>query len=522
MFAEAAHYLGVARGIAEFQLAPRTGDVAGAIRRQREEREAHFLTLARGVLGQPDHIYRRLFDWAGCSYGDLENELKGKGAERTLRRLREAGVYVSNNEFRGRKEIVRGGKRFEAKSGAFLNPEGQGAIRSLTSGSGGQRFQVRRKLEMLRHVEGYHSLNVEEFDLANRECVLLASILPSSWPLLQTVRHQRAGAPISKWFAPGVEGTKASQYLGATRFICAQSYLIGKRLPFPEVLGADGFERVARYVAEAKRRRPVQLRSSVSFGARVAKAALESGVDISGTLFQVSGEPLTAAKRQVMESTGSVVVAQYHATELSAIGFGCRWMAEGNRAHLIDDANLFFTDEKAGAGRGPLFVTSGATFVPNVLINLEMDDTVTLAPANCDCAFSRAGFRTEVRDIFSYSKITGQGMMIQSQELLALLEERMPGRFGGIAGDYQLCEEDREGQTQMVLRVSPRTGVTDLQMIRDYFLAQIRMVYGGHLSHRVWSYTGGFSVVREEPVATATGKVQSIRLIGQSIRGSGL
>ncbi len=521
MFAEAAHYLGVARGIAEFQLAPRTGDVEGAIQRQREERETHFLTLARGVLGQPDHIYRRLFDWAGCSYGDLENEVRGKGAERTLRRLREAGVYVSNHEFRGRKEIVRGGRRFEAKAGAFLNPDGQGAWRSVTSGSGGKRFQVRRKLEMLRHVEGYHTLNVREFDLGNRECVLLASILPSSWPLLQAVRHQREGAPVAKWFAPGITGAKASQYLAATRFICGQSYLLGKGLPFPEMLGADGFARVARYMEQAKRRRPVQLRSSVSFGARVAKAALEAGLDISGTLFQVSGEPLTAAKRQVMESTGSLVVAQYHATELSAIGFGCREMADGNRAHLIDDANLFFTDESAGLGRGRLFATTGATFVPNVLINLEMDDTVTLAPAGCDCAFSRAGFTTEVRDIFSYSKITGQGMMIQSHELLALLEERLPGRFGGIAGDFQLCEEEREGQTQMVLRVSPRTGIVDLQRVNDYFFEQIRMVYGGHLSHRVWSYTGGLSVVREEPVATATGKVHAIRLIGQTVGGNG-
>jgi hypothetical protein len=191
-------------------------------------------------------------------------------------------------------------------------------------------------------------------------------------------------------------------------------------------------------------------------------------------------------------------------------------MQDGNRVHLIDDTNCLFTSGDDGTGRGPLFATTAAPFPPNILINLELDDTVTLLPSRCGCAFATAGFTTEVRDIFSYSKITGQGMMVQSTDLMALLEERMPGRFGGIAGDYQLSEEEAGAQTQMVLRVSPRTGAQDIDALREHFFAELRNMYGGHLSSRVWSFTDGFSIRLEEPIVTATGKVPSIRLIGST------
>ena len=514
MWSEAKQYLETAAGMASFQRSRRSTDCFDAVRLQRSQRDSNFLALAEYIYGSPGHIYERLFAWAGCELGDLRNQVTRDGLEPTLRRLLSAGVYITNAELRGRKEIVRGGREFPVQAGGFLNPGGRGQIKSFTSGSSGKRFQVEKGLAMQLHLEAYYGLNIEEFGLRDRECVLLASILPSSWPLLYLARHRRWGAPVSKWFAPAVYGGKGAAYKAVTRYICSQSFATGNPVPFPEFLGTQGFLPVARYIAAAKRRRPVHLRSSVSFGARTAKAALDAGLDISGTIFNVSGEPLTEGKREVIEAVGGVMIAQYHATELAAIGFGCQSMRDGNRVHLVDDANCLFVAGPDGEDRGPLFVTTAAPFSPNILINLEMDDTVTMQPAKCDCTFTRAGFTTEVRDIFSYSKVTGQGMMVQAQDLMALLEERMPNRFGGIAGDYQLSEEEAGSQTQMVLRVSPRTGAQDTAAVRDYFFAELRTVYGGHLSARVWSYTDGFSVRLEEPIATATGKVPSVRLIG--------
>jgi len=518
MWSEAKQYLETAAGVAAFQLSKRPEDCYEAVRRQRSRREANFLTLAEYALGTPGHIYQRLFAWAGCELGDLRTQVARDGLELTLRGLLAAGVYITNAEFRGREEIVRGGKQFPVESGGFVNPVGRGRIKTFTSGSGGKRFQVEKGLALVRHVEGYYGLNIEEFGLKDRECVLLGSILPSSWPLVHLARHRRLGAPISKWFAPAVDGGKGHAYKAITRFICAQAFAIGSPIPFPEFLGDDGFLPVARYLAAARRRRPVHVRSSVSFAARTARAALDAGMDISGTIFNVSGEPLTDGKREVIEAAGAVMIAQYHAAELSAIGFGCHAMRDGNRVHLIDDTNCLFTASPDNTGRGTLYATNAATFTPNILINLEMDDTVTILPARCGCVFSRAGFTTEVRDIFSYSKVTGQGMTVQAQDLMALLEERMPRRFGGIAGDYQLSEEEAGSQTQMVLRVSPRTGARDIAALREHFFSELRTLYGGHLSARVWSYTDGFSIRLEEPVATPTGKVPSIRFIGEANR----
>ena len=513
MWSEAKYYIGVAAGLSRLRRSPRVSDPASTIRRQKGQREHYFLQLAERALSTPEHIYQQLFAWAGCTWGDLRTETGRHGLEATLRRLRAAGVYISNREFRGGAEIVRSGRSFPCAPGAFRNTTGDGSFRSVTSGSGGARFQVARNLDMLRHVEMYHQLNCEEFELERRECVLLASILPSSWPLQQLVRHRRAGAPVARWFAPEVDGPHAGQYRGATRLMCAQAYVEGGGIPFPEFIGPDGFAVVARHIANSRRRRGVHLRTSVSFGARVARSAVEQGLDISGTLFNVSGEPLTDAKRRVMEEAGAAVVAQYHATEVSAIGFGCRHMQDGNRVHLIDDANCLFTAGENGSSRGPLFVTTAAPFVPNFLVNLELDDEVTMKPTACDCRFAEAGLTTEVRDIFSYGKVTAQGMMMQSRDLAIALETRLPAQFGGIAGDYQLSEEEAGPQTQIVLRVSPRTGTRDLFAVREQLLEEIRTIYGGALSSRVWSYTDGLTVRLEEPVATPTGKVHTVRLI---------
>ena len=55
-----------------------------------------------------------------------------------------------------------------------------------------------------------------------------------------------------------------------------------------------------------------------------------------------------------------------------------------------------------------------------------------------------------MRGIRSFRKLTGEGMTLVGSEILRLLEEVLPARFGGSSTDYQLHEvEDERGLTRL-------------------------------------------------------------------------
>jgi hypothetical protein len=158
-------------------------------------------------------------------------------------------------------------------------------------------------------------------------------------------------------------------------------------------------------------------------------------------------------------------------------------------------------------------------FAPNVLVNVEMDDSGVLGPAQCDCPLKALGLTQQISDIFSYGKLTGQGMTLLGADLLQILEIGLPRRFGGTPTDYQLVEQEGANQTEVELRVNPRVGAVSEEKVKSFFLAEMRKLYGGTLSSRNWTQTNGFRVVLAEPyVARNTDKVHPLHLLGTSRR----
>ena len=99
-------------GLRGFLRHPITLEEAKAIvQRRMAEREENFLRLVRkGIFGYPKSPYLPLLKLAQCEMGDIENMVEAEGLEKTLRALREAGVYVTFEEFKGREPIVRNGQ----------------------------------------------------------------------------------------------------------------------------------------------------------------------------------------------------------------------------------------------------------------------------------------------------------------------------------------------------------------------------------------------------------------------------
>src|SRR5688572_20807779 len=75
------------------------------------QREVNFLRLIeRGIFGYSKSPYLPLMKQAGCEVGDIKYLLRAEGLEKTLHSLRDAGVYIGFEEFKGRKPVVRGGQ----------------------------------------------------------------------------------------------------------------------------------------------------------------------------------------------------------------------------------------------------------------------------------------------------------------------------------------------------------------------------------------------------------------------------
>src|SRR6266516_2181904 len=74
-----------------------------------ERRETDFLALVRGAIFEnPETPYQQLLRIAGCEFGDLERLVAQDGVEGALRSLYRSGVYLTIDEYKGRRPTVRG------------------------------------------------------------------------------------------------------------------------------------------------------------------------------------------------------------------------------------------------------------------------------------------------------------------------------------------------------------------------------------------------------------------------------
>src|SRR5437764_460918 len=74
------------------------------LRRRLERREADWLDwLGRAVYRNARSPYRQLLRSVGCEYGDLQKLVGQEGVEGALHVLYRRGVYLTIDEFKGRK-----------------------------------------------------------------------------------------------------------------------------------------------------------------------------------------------------------------------------------------------------------------------------------------------------------------------------------------------------------------------------------------------------------------------------------
>ena len=516
----------MARGLYEYLSAPPVADPDGLIRKQSENRDSVFLeSVRRVVFARADHPYRRMFDLADCSYEDLAEAVRRDGLEAALTAIQRAGVYLTHDELKGRTEIVRSGEHIPSDDRSFLNPLVSGLMESSSSGSRGTAMRTPRSTAFQLYAEAYDALRRREFRTDTLSYVLLWPVLPSTVGISTTVRAARAGKPAARWFAVSGTWSDSAHYRAITAALVAMANVMGAKVPFPRSLPPHDVTPVARWIArQCSRGHRCVLGAFVSSAVRVAAAARERSMDISGTLMSTGGEALTPAKRCAIESAGCEVAMSYWISEVGPIGAACRQMRTGNCVHLFHDSVAAISHRR----RAPLsdvevdslLFTTLLPSSPRLLINAEMDDSGAIEPARCDCVYTAAGFTTQIRDICSFGKLTGQGMTLMGGDMVRVLEEVLPARLGGGPGDYQLVEREASGETRLTLRVSARAGSPSPLRVKECFLQEIRKYYGGSLAARVWAHADAVEVIAGEPIATPNGKVHPLHLLRQDRENS--
>jgi hypothetical protein len=151
---------------------------------------------------------------------------------------------------------------------------------------------------------------------------------------------------------------------------------------------------------------------------------------------------------------------------------------------------------------------------PYLLLNLSMGDRARVSTRACGCAMETFGWTTHLCDIRSFEKLSAGGLTFDDGAVVGILEDVLPGRFGGGPTDYQLVEESGEcGHARLRLLVDPRIGEVDAAAVRDAFLdalGQGREVERDMAAQ--WRAMDTLHVAREAPRVTRMGKI--LHLVG--------
>lgn len=496
-------------GLPKFFFKPFTlAESYSLVRKQVEEREENFLAqLRRSVYANAGSPYYKLLQNAGCEYGDAERMVHQEGLEKTLRKLSDAGVYLTIEEYKGKRPIERCGLSFEAKpedfDNAFIVPSFEGS----SSGTRGSPVRTKIDFDFLteRAAEDavlFDALGLYEapyaFWKATSRNVLCAA---------------KAGIPLVKWFLP----LSSNRNKFASYYAIVMGRLLGHRLPWPERIRWDEAYKVAEWLAKKCRTVPaVAIKTFPSSAVRVCAAARERDLDISATHFITSGEPLTPSREELIKATGCRIVSLYDSSETGTIGAGCV-NSTGDDVHLLKGHIAIIQQSRrivsTEATVNALLVTSFLPSAPKVLINMQNGDYAKLENRRCECKLDRLGFTDHLSHIRSFEKLTGEGMTFFAADLASIVEA-LPLKFGGGPLDYQAVEEESsKGITHLTLLVSPKVGKLDEKVVIQSVLEQLATNGGSsRMMARTWQEAGTLRVRREEPHPTKGGKVFSFQV----------
>ena len=463
----------------------------------------------------PGSPYARLMDHAGCTEGDVAESVQSDGIEGTLSTLFRAGVYLAGDEFKGRRPVKRGSLDFTVDPVTLVSSRAVVHGLSESSGSRGARTAVPIDLAFVRD----HAFNTHiALDAhGGGNWIHAHHGVPGGTSVTNSLELAKGGQPPVRWFTPvdlATPGLSPRYRMGvyAMRLVGRAA---GVRLPGPTRAPFDDPTPVVRWMAgELTTGRIPHLWGFASAAVLICQAAKEAGIEIRGARFTMGGEPTTAARRGVVEAAGAVALPRMGATETDILSYACVHPSEPDDMHFFEDRHALVQPgpggERPGVPGDAMLLTSLLESAPIRLLNVCMGDRATLTRRRCGCGLERDGFPLHLHTVRSFEKLTAGGMTFLDVDVIRVLEEVLPRRFGGRPADWQLIErmDGDRARPGVALVVNPSVGTLDAAEVADVFLSAIGGGGGGErLMELQWREGRVLSVLREVPALTASGKI---------------
>ncbi|HEY2989157.1 MAG TPA: hypothetical protein VGL11_15600 [Candidatus Binatia bacterium] len=484
-----------------------------------------FLDLARTrIYARPSSPYLKLLKLAGCDYSDLEAQVRREGLEATLERLARQGVYLTADEFKGKKEVVRGFHSFRVSPGDLENAPSASGFVTESSGTRNRPLRSAASLDQLADWVLTQCIFFSAHNLFSYSHAVYDAILPSGGGVRNLLSNARLGITTDRWFArrfPHNTSLGAWYHYLITYLIVVVGKQFGPGFPRPEFVDVENMRRIVEWVLRKKQQGKLCcITTAASNATRIARHAWDMGASLEGTKFVASGEPLTDAKRELIERVGAVAIPNYGSEDLWVkVGYGCANPVYTDELHVNQQVLALIAHPTpfsyAGLSIRPLLFTSLHPLSPRIFLNVANGDYATLVGRDCGCALERVGFTLHIHRVRSYEKFTSEGMNYFYGDLFELFEKTLPSEFGGGPGDYQLVEEeDNNGQTRLTLLVRPDIGnVDEERLIARLKEALAQGSKGDRFMAAVWQRAGTFRVRRQIPYTSPRGKILPLHIM---------
>ena len=458
------------------------------------------------MFSYPRSPYLYLFRGAGCEFGDVRKLVSEEGLDGALVKLRDAGIYVTWEEFKGRTPCRRGSTTLQFQEHEFDNPINRGHYQVTSGGTSGVRVRMRIDLED-------HAESAPDWAVWFAACGWMGQPLVFWTPthtgmVNRYLKCAKFGTRYTKWFA--TTGMVARR----DRIRSALIHGLVRRVggfsePEPAPIAQPAI--VGKYLDSLIRQgyRPL-LNTAPSAAVTLSIWARERGLSLHGVSFLLGAEPITAVRVKEIEASGGRAFATYGTSEAGWIGAQFPGAAFPDEVRVFRDAySIIPQGNPAGENSVPLLLTGLRKASPKVLLNAGIGDSAVLSSGGGDCSVKDLDYSLRLHNVRSLQKVTAFGATFALSDLYEILEESLPARFGGTLQNYQIVEEeDEKGLSNIRLLVSPEIGDAAEEEVRNFLLRELgkrRSYY--RFMVKVLDDASAFRVEKRAPIVTARGKL---------------
>ena len=338
---------------------PLTQDDARAFLSQSlRNREDLFLEKVRlDIFGYPQRPYAQLMRCAGCEYGDIEAQVRREGLDASLRALFQAGVYLSIDEFKGRRPARRGSTSIDVQPAMLQAPRASYLLPSRSGGTRSKGTPVMIDLEFNRACAANAAVSFAVRGGERWTKTVWES--PGAGLRFRTVKYAFFDSRMPATFSQIDPNSDAihSYFRWNLRLLRWVGAAAGRPLPWPRFCPLDDPSPIVDWLRARRSAGEVPHVHAFTSSAVIAcRTAAEKGVDISGSWFTLQGEPITPAAITTIRRAGCHAIPRYGTMEVGAIAYGCPHGEHADDMHLVSNMHgLIQAGERIRlAGQGPV------------------------------------------------------------------------------------------------------------------------------------------------------------------------